>query len=140
MKVVWGVLLAVLLFAVPVQAQVITNAPHISVDRTTLVCDSGVVMLGGPVDATTGYTNVLINFGPSSGPTFPPVLQTSMSGVNKSWQVMVNVTQGQSYTIFARLYKSDWSAGVGRVFIYTVPACNATKIQELIDLAEDRLE
>jgi hypothetical protein len=124
------VLLAVLLvFPVVAYASITTNGPYMGMGQTTLACGTGTVPLRGAADAVNGYTFLLINFGPVNGP-WPVALQKTISGMNVPWEVMVNVTQGQTYKIFARLINTTTGGDLGRVFTYTVPACVTVQVVE----------
>ena len=143
MRVFLSVVMLLFLMAVPVLASEV----HIS-DPAPLFCGSGVVRVNGTALVPVGdqYKTLKVYFADCTGACTigePQVVHTqtlAQDGKWKSWEVFVNVTQGRYYTVNAVLASALAGAGPAHIMVrQQVPACNDTKLQALIDLAEDRM-
>jgi hypothetical protein len=134
----------VLLVSVPGYAAEV----HIS-DPAPLFCGSGVVRLNGIalVPVNDQYKVLKVYFkdcttGCTIGESDVVLTQTlAQDGKVKSWEAFVTITEGHKYTINAVMRNVfDGGTSSHTLVMYPAAACTDAELQELIDLAEDRLE
>lgn len=123
------VLLAVFLVPVVAYAQ---SVRYVGIDGLKpLMCGTGLVPLKGTVTSDLGdsyrFLKVRFNvFGQPDAVVFTYTVPTD--GTFHSWATNVNVTQGQTYKIYATLENSSGTVGKYALFYYSVSACDDAEI------------